>query len=201
MSIEMHVLFRGKLPNKTALSRAMAELGFPFTIPTGSLERQRGFMPMRFRREESGVEFDVWNDRAAVEDVAGEHFRSAFERCANFRWGDAEDEMLAGLCAAAALAKLVNGIVLEEMEDKLLTPDEAIALARKQLESVLKPEAIKRRGTRPADIRRYLKPLLEQRPDLVLIGRMLLIRPVRHILRGAFLDRTGDKYSFRIWRN
>jgi len=199
MSIEMHVLFRGKLPNKTALSRAMAELGFPFTISAGSLERQRGFMRMRLRREESGVEFDVWNDRAAVEDVAGEHFRPAFERSANFRWGGAEDEMLAGICAAAALAKLVNGCVLEEMEDKVLSPDEAIALARKQLNSVLKSQATKRRGTRPADIRHYLKPLLKQRPDLVLVGRRLIIRPVRHILRGVFFDRTSDKYSFQIW--
>ena len=199
MSIEMHVLFRGKLPNKTALSRAMAELGFPFTIPPGSLERQRGFMPMRFRREESGVEFDVWNDRAAVEDVAGEHFRPGFERSANFRWGGAEDEMLAANCAAAALAKLVDGVVLEEMEDKLLSPDEAIALARERLNSVLKPAGTKRRGTRPADIRHYLKPLLKQRPDLVLVGRLLLVRPVRHILRAVFLDRTSDKYSFRIW--
>jgi hypothetical protein len=68
MSAEMHVLFRGKLPDKRALSRAMAELGFPLTIAAGLLERQRGFMPMRLRREETGVEFDVFDDRAAVEE-------------------------------------------------------------------------------------------------------------------------------------
>ena len=52
----------------------------------------------------------------------------------------------------------------------------------------------KRPGTRPSDIKRYLKPLLQQRSDLVLVGRRLIIRPVRHLLRGAFLDRTSDKY-------
>lgn len=198
MSIEMHVLFRGKLPDKTALSRAMADLGFPFTIRAGSLERQRGFMPMRLRREESGVEFDVWNNRATVEEIGGHDIDPSFDRSANFRWGGAEDEMLAGNCAAAALAKLVNGVVITEYDEKPLSPDEAIALARKELNSVLKPEATKRRGTRPVDIRHYLKPLLKQRPDLVLIGRMLVIRPVRHILRGVFFDRTSDKYSFQI---
>src|SRR6266540_3059687 len=66
MSTETHVFFRGKLPTKAALSRAMKELGFPFAIKpaTGSLEQQSGFMPMTLRREETGVEFDVFNDRS-----------------------------------------------------------------------------------------------------------------------------------------
>jgi hypothetical protein len=205
MSIEMHVLFRGKLPDKRALSQAMAELGFPLTIKAGSLERQRGFMPMRLRREETGVEFDVFEGRAAVEEIvgcfeglAGTDIDPRFERSANFRWGGDENEMLAGLCAAAALAKLVDGAVLGEYEARLLSPDEAIALARETLRTTLKPESTPRRGTRPADIKRYLKPLLKQRSDLMVTDRMLLIRPVRHFLRGAFFDRTSDKYKFQI---
>src|SRR5882724_12144517 len=86
----------------------MADLGFPLTITAGSLEKQRGFMPMRLRREETGVEFDVFNDRAAVEELGGRDIDPRFERSANFRWGGDEEEMLAGLCAAAALVKLTN---------------------------------------------------------------------------------------------
>lgn len=199
MAMEMHVLFRGKLPDKKTLSRTMADLGFPLTIAAGSLERQRGFMPMRLRREETGVEFDVFDGRAAVEELGGKDVDPSLERSANFRWGGNEDEMLAGICAAAALAKLVHGVVLEEQEGKLLSPDQAIVLARETLQATSKPEETPRRGTRPADIKRYLKPLLQQRSDLVLIGRMLVIRPVRHILRGALFDRTSDKYRFTIW--
>jgi hypothetical protein len=173
----------------------MAELGLPLTIKPGSLERQRGFMPMRLRREEAGVEFDVFDH--TFEELAG-NIDPRFERSANFRWGGAEDEMVSGLCAAAALAKLVDGVVLVDWESKLLSPDEVIALARETLEDVLKREAKHSRRTRPADIKRYLKPLLKQRSDLVVTDRMLLIRPVRHLLRGAFLDRTSDKYRFEI---
>src|SRR5438876_878009 len=180
MAMEMHVFFRGRLPNKRELSRAMADLGFPLTIAAGSLEKQRGFMPMRLRREETGVEFDVFNDRTAVEQLGGKAVDPSFERSANFRWGGDEDEMLAGVCAAAALAKLTNGIVFEEQEGRLLSVDEAIALARDALQSTLKPEDLRRRRNRPADIKRYLKPLLQQRSDLVLIGPLLVIRPVRH---------------------
>jgi hypothetical protein len=205
MSIEIHVFFRGKLPDKKALSQAMAELGFPLTIKAGSLERQRGFMPMRLRRDETGVEFDVFDGRATVEElvadieeIAATDIDPRFERSANFRWGGDEDQMLAGVCAAAALAKLVDGVVFDGEAGNLLSVDGAIALARETLAATLKPKSTPRRGTRPADIKRYLKPLLKQRSDLVVIDRMVLIRPVRHVLRGAFLERSRDKYRFEI---
>jgi hypothetical protein len=206
MSMEINVFFQGKLPDKKALSRAMAELGFPLTIKAGSLERQRGFMPMRLRRAETGVEFDVFEGRAAVEeqladieDIAVSDIDPHFRRSANFRWGGGADEMLAGLCGAAALAKLVDGVVFDGEAGKLLSVDEAVALARDTLQATLKPKSPPRRGTRPADIKRYLKPLLKQRSDLMVTDRMVLIRPVRHLLRGAFLDRTSDEYEFKIW--
>src|SRR5262249_138141 len=199
MSMEMHVFFRGPLPSKAALTRAMKELGFPFTITpsSGSLEQQNGFMPMRLRREETGVEFDVFEGRVIVEELGGENIDPSFDRSANFRWDGDPTEMLAGLCAAAALAKLVKGIVLDEEEGQLLAPDEAIGLANSHIQALAETTEP---GTRPADVRRYLKPLLKLRSDLVLRGRHLFIRPVRNILRGALLGRTSDKYSFRIWR-
>ena len=201
--MEMHVLFRGKLPSKTALTRTMKELGFPFSItpPAGSLQQRTGYMPMQFRRDESGVEFDVFEGRTDVEDVAGEHASSidaSFDRSANFRWGGNETEMLAGMCAAAALAKLVNGVVIDKSEGLLLSVNSAIDLARKQVDAIAKPQD-ERPGTRPADIKRYLKPLLKLRSDLVLVDRLLVVRPIRHLVRSAYLGRTSDKYSFRIW--
>jgi hypothetical protein len=200
MSMEAHVFFRGKLPTKAALSRTMKELGFPFSITpsTGSLERQSGFMPMKRRGEETGVEFDVYSDHAAVEEFADVGVDAGFEHRASLRWGGDFQEAVAGMSAAAALAKLMNGVVFDEAEDKLLSADEAIAVARKNLQELVKPEDAKHPGTRPADLKRYLKPLLKQRSDLVLIGRLLIIRPVRHIVRGVFFDRTSDKYQFGL---
>jgi hypothetical protein len=196
MAVELHVMFAGKLPGKAALTRAMKDLGFPVSIPAGggSLEKHSGFLPMKLRGQKSGVEFDVYDKRAHIKEVAGEDFDPRFERLASFRWGGDEDEMLCALCTAAALAKLVDGVVLDE--DGRLSAEQAIEQARQNLETAKPPDP--RYGTRPADIKRYLKPLLELRSDLVVVGRMLLIRPVRHLLRGAFFDRTSDKYRFSI---
>src|SRR5262249_27044200 len=91
-----------------------------------------------------------------------------------------------------------NGIVLEEWDGRLLHPDEAVAFARQHLKAI-KPRG-REPGTRPADIKRYLGPLLKMRSDLVLVGRYLLIRPVRHVLRGALFAPLGDKHEFRLWR-
>src|SRR6185503_6957300 len=96
MSIEMHVLFAGKLPSKAKLMRRMKELGFPFSIvpPLGSLETQEGYMPMRFRGDETGVEFDIFEDSESLEDFADANPDGRFDRSANFRWGGDMTEML-----------------------------------------------------------------------------------------------------------
>ena len=126
MAMEAHVFFRGKLPSKTALARAMKELGFPLSIAParGSLERQRGHMTMNLRQEETGVEFDVFEGRAAVEEIAAQDAAKVdptFERSANFRW-TGEDETVAAWCAAAALAKMTNGVMFDDEEARLLSP-------------------------------------------------------------------------------
>lgn len=112
MSMEINVLFRGTLPAKAALARAMKELGFPLTIPppAGSLEKQKGFLPMRLRREETGAEFDVFEGRDNVKEVVGKRIKKidpAFDRSANFRFGGDENEMIAATCAGARVVSLV----------------------------------------------------------------------------------------------
>jgi hypothetical protein len=200
MSIEMHVFFRGKLPSKATLSRALKELGFPFTIKpaTGSLEQQSGYMPMLLRHDETGVEFDVFDDPDALAKFGDIGVNASLNRAANFRWAGDMQEAVAGMCCTAALAKLVNGVVFDGEEGVLRSVDEAIAFARRHLAEVVKPDSNPKLGTRPAHIKRYLKPLLKLRPDLVLVGRDLIIRPVRHVFRAVYFDRTSDKYAFHI---
>jgi hypothetical protein len=205
MSMEIHVFFRGKLPGTSALSRTLKELGFElaFVPPHYSLEGKRGHRPMLFRDEETGVEFQVSDGRKHIADrVAKKQLAKidpAFDRCASFRFGSAEDEIMCGLCCAAALAKLVKGIVFEDEDGALWSIDQAIAEAKK-LSGGFAKKGNRRPGTQTSDIKRYLRPLLEKRDDLALVGRYIIIRPVRHIIRGALLDRTGNKYRFRIWR-
>jgi len=49
--------------------------------------------------------------------------------------------------------------------------------------------------TTVADVRKIVAPLLAAHDDLVLVGRMLAIKPVHHILRGVHLDRARRTIS------
>ena len=106
--------------------------------------------------------------------------------------------MLCALCASAVLAQLTDGVVLGDDDWRPVPPEDAIAAARQYFEAVAKPPDEEPEAC-PAEIERHLRPLLDQRRDLVLIGGRLIIRPVRHLLRGALLDRTSGMYDFRIW--
>ena len=198
MASEIHVFFRGKLPGRASLQKAIKAFGFLVSLidPKGPLEGQSGFMPMRLFREESGVEFDVFEGRETVDELEPS-VDPSFDRTASFRWSGSLDEAFLGYCAAA-LARLTGGVILDEGEGRLVSIDEAIAIAKALLAE--RPPDVPRLGTRPADLRRSLKSLLKLRPELVLIGRRLVVRPLRHILRSAFLDRSGDKYSMTVWR-
>jgi hypothetical protein len=47
--------------------------------------------------------------------------------------------------------------------------------------------------TTASEVKRWVRPLLERRPDLVLVGRNLVIKPVQHIVRGIYFDASWDK--------
>jgi hypothetical protein len=51
--------------------------------------------------------------------------------------------------------------------------------------------------TTAAQVRKLVKPLLARHPDLALVGRMIVVPPVRHILRAIHIDRTGDSCRFK----
>jgi hypothetical protein len=199
MSMELHVFFRGSLPAVASLNAAMKELELPLSIKSrGSLDRHEGFLPMTWRREETGVEFDVYSDRAALDEIRPAGVDPKLDRSANFRWGGDAIELLAAQSLAAAIAKLTNGIVIDPEGGGTLSLDELVADARRTGDELAQQEAKRPRGTRPADLKHYLKPLLKERSDLVLRGRHLFIRPVKHLLRGVYFERSSDRYTVKI---
>jgi hypothetical protein len=139
MSMEINVFFRGELPDTSALTQAMQELGFPISVvpPDYPLEGKKGFRPMLLRGQESGAEFYIDEGRDAIEEVTvPECFKDIdprFDRTASFRFGGDWNELLCATCASTALAKLVNGVVYEPQDGVLLSVDAAIEDANNYL--------------------------------------------------------------------
>jgi hypothetical protein len=144
MSIEMNVFFRGELPDTAALTRTMRELGFPVTVLPRDypLEGHKGFSPMLLNGEKSGAEVFIDDGRTAIEEIALpeclEDIDPKFDRSIGFRVGGNWNELLCALCAAAALAKLVDGVVYEPHDGVLWRIDQAIEEARRTIRIVAK---------------------------------------------------------------
>jgi hypothetical protein len=137
--MEIQVVFHGELPSEDELTRSMNELGFRFsTDPEVVLDEQGGFMPMRLSGTDTGCEFDVFEGRHTVEELAADdidHIDPRADRCASFRFAGDMTERVSAACSAAALAKLVNGVVLGDMEHRMLTVEEVTDSARRSFDS------------------------------------------------------------------
>lgn len=201
MATEAHVLFDAALPAVGDINAELKRLDFPVRLQygNGSIADHAGFLPAALRRQRSGCEFDVRSGPDAADGIDPPDAAKPYSCCVSLRWASDEDEASVGLCLAAALAKLTKGIVLEEGSGEWQNAGKAVDYARQHLKAARIRGGPTEPGTRPADIKRYLKSLLGERDDLVLVGRHLLIRPVRHILRGALFDRTGERTRFQIW--
>jgi hypothetical protein len=50
--------------------------------------------------------------------------------------------------------------------------------------------------TTTAQVKQLVQPLMHRNPDLALVGRLVVIKPVHHILRGVLIGRSLDPKSF-----
>ena len=132
MAEETHVaLFHGKLPGKGAsLNRAMKELDLPLAVRTapGWLGRGVSADDRAARRVASNSTSSTAATRSRNSPARTP--TRAFSAAKTPAGAATKAQMLAALCAAAALAKLVDGRVLDEAENKLLTVDQAVERAR-----------------------------------------------------------------------
>jgi hypothetical protein len=50
--------------------------------------------------------------------------------------------------------------------------------------------------TTVAQVRQAVQPLLQRNPDLALVGRLIVVKPVHHILRAIYVERSLDSKLF-----
>ena len=51
-----------------------------------------------------------------------------------------------------------------------------------------------------AQVKTYLQPLIDDNDDLALVGRLLVVKPVTHVLRGVLIDRRSSAETIKpVW--
>lgn len=51
--------------------------------------------------------------------------------------------------------------------------------------------------TTAAQVKKLVKPFLDRRPDLALVKRLIVMKPIHHVLRGILIDGTSNPNSIR----
>jgi len=139
MSLELHIFMQdSRVPSRDAWQQAIDQLGFPAALePSLDLRRDTGFRPTNFRGQSTGFEFYL--EPAADVLASYSHITAKVgtrDKCATFRWGGDMAECGAALSAAAALAKVADGIYFYPDDDILYGADEAVAATQTDLASI-----------------------------------------------------------------
>ena len=139
MATELHIFIDdSRVPSREAWQRAIEQLGFPAVLDSSlDLRRDTGFTPTTYEGKTSGFEFYL---EPTASDLSGySHITPKVgdrDKCVTLRWGSNLTECAAALSAAAALAKLTDGIYFYPDDDVLYNADEAIEATRRDLSSI-----------------------------------------------------------------
>ena len=133
VSVEIHVLLsKSRLPDVRQWQAAIDALGFDVRLdPSLMVGSGGGFVPACFNGRDSGFEFDT-SSAIDVLKVCPD-FEREFGGCdcsANFRVGSDLTELACAMIAAAALARLGEGVLFDPQEGACLGPTDAVEQAR-----------------------------------------------------------------------
>ena len=139
MAIELHIFTDdSRIPSRDAWQCEIEQLGLPTLLDSAlDLRRDTGFTPTTYQGKATGFELylelaaNVLSGYPHVAPKVGDR-----DKCVTFRWGSDLTECAAALSAAAALAKLTDGVYFYPDDDLLYNADEAIAATRRDLSSI-----------------------------------------------------------------
>lgn len=132
MSMEAYVLSDRRLASMADWQRSIDAEGFKLRL---SKERPfdglRGYLPAILGEKQAGFECDHWDADRLMDEYPEIHFGHRWTHALAFRWGADLNACQAAYMALAAYVKASGGIVLDCEEGKLLTPQQALDIARK----------------------------------------------------------------------
>jgi|ERR1044072_7359921 hypothetical protein len=132
MSMELLVFSDCRLRSMSEWQRAIDSERLGIVLPAdASIDEMRGFLPLHHYGKNTGFEchhYDAAEMIASFQDV---NFGHPWRECLCFIWAADFDEALAASMASAAYAKAADGIVYDPQDSVIMSPREALDLARR----------------------------------------------------------------------
>jgi hypothetical protein len=132
MSMEVFVFSDRRLSSMNEWQRVIDSERLGIVLPVDdSIDGLRGYLPLHHYGKKTGFEC---RHRDAAEMMTFLHdvdLGPRWAQCLCFIWGGDFDEGLAACMASAAYAKATGGIVYDPQDDVIMSPSEALDLARR----------------------------------------------------------------------
>jgi hypothetical protein len=130
MSMELQVLSDKQLYSIAEWQAAIDTEGFPLRLAEGRrMDTIDGFLPSYLQNRLTGFECSWWDAGEVVAAHPATSFGHAWKYALGFRWaGSKRDEMRAAWMAAVAYARATDGVVFDDLDGKVRSPEEALTI-------------------------------------------------------------------------
>jgi hypothetical protein len=164
MAMQICVLSDERLNSIAEWQKSIDAEGFALQLSDAEPERN---LVARLRGEETSTEYDV-HDFSELKDAFGHiNFGRNWRYAITFTWSSDFAEEIAAWMAATAYARATNGVIFDEQEGKIFTPEESLKIAN---------DTEQRRPAMEAMLQNYIEQLSAESPEAEVALRSFMDR-------------------------
>ena len=153
MAMQICVLSNDRLGSIAEWQRSIETEGFPLRLSDDDPKRN---LVAYLRDEETTIEYDVHDFSELRDAYSHVNFGRSWKYAIAFTWSSNFAEEIAAWMAATAYACATNGVIFDEQEGKIFTPEESREIAR---------DVEQRRPAMEAMLRNYIGQLSAKSPE------------------------------------
>jgi hypothetical protein len=153
MAMQICVLCDERLGSIAEWQRSIDAEGFPLRLSDADPERN---LAAQLGDEETSIEYGVYDFSELKDAFKHINFGRDWKYAVTFTWSSDFAEEIAAWMAATAYARATNGVVFDEQEGKIFTPDESLKVVR---------DTEQRRPAMEEMMRNYIEQLSAKSPE------------------------------------
>jgi hypothetical protein len=153
MAMHICVLCDQRLDSIAEWQKSVDAEGFPLRLSDADPERN---LAARLRDEETSIEYGFYDFRELKDAFKHVNFERDWKYAVAFTWSSDFAEEIATWMAAAAYARATNGVIFDEQQGKIFTPEESLKISR---------DSEQRRPAMEAMMRNYIEQLSAKSPE------------------------------------
>ena len=154
MSMQICVLADSRLASIAEWQKAIDVEGFPLQLSDADSNVN---LAARLPNEETSIEYGIYDFSELKETCKDISFGRDWRYAIAFTWSTDFSEEIAAWMAATAYARATDGVVFDEQEGRLFTPEESLQMTR---------EIERRRPEMEAMLRSYVERLAATSPEI-----------------------------------